>query len=68
MNDFYYMLLHCYRGEFAFVEQNSLTCDLTVDTPFDAGSWDDVFKVAVGLYLFGTVVWNIFSSGEKIFD
>jgi ACS family sodium-dependent inorganic phosphate cotransporter len=39
-----------------------------VDTPFDAGSWDDVFKVAVGLYLFGTVVWNIFSSGEKIFD
>ncbi|CAK9218141.1 unnamed protein product [Sphagnum troendelagicum] len=32
------------------------------------GSWDDVFKVAVGLYLFGTVVWNLFSSGEKIFD
>ncbi|KAJ7523416.1 hypothetical protein O6H91_18G050400 [Diphasiastrum complanatum] len=32
------------------------------------GSWDDVFKVAVGLYLFGTVIWNIFSSGERIFD
>ncbi|KAG0622446.1 hypothetical protein M758_3G097900 [Ceratodon purpureus] len=32
------------------------------------GSWDDVFKVAVALYLFGTVVWNVFASGEKIFD
>lgn len=32
------------------------------------GSWDDVFKVAVGLYLFGTVVWNLFATGEQIFD
>ncbi|KAG6557162.1 hypothetical protein Mapa_001089 [Marchantia paleacea] len=32
------------------------------------GSWDDVFKVAVGLYLFGTVVWNVFATGEKQFD
>jgi ACS family sodium-dependent inorganic phosphate cotransporter len=32
------------------------------------GSWDDVFKVSVGLYIFGTVIWNVFSSGEKIFD
>ncbi|ERN09721.1 hypothetical protein AMTR_s00029p00225980 [Amborella trichopoda] len=32
------------------------------------GSWDDVFKVAVGLYLGGTVVWNLFSTGEKILD
>ncbi|XP_021816246.1 sodium-dependent phosphate transport protein 1, chloroplastic isoform X1 [Prunus avium] len=32
------------------------------------GSWDDVFKVSVGLYLFGTVVWNLFSTGEKIID
>nr|XP_023881280.1 sodium-dependent phosphate transport protein 1, chloroplastic-like [Quercus suber] len=32
------------------------------------GSWDDVFKVSVGLYLFGTVVWNLFSTGEKILD
>jgi len=32
------------------------------------GCWDDVFKVSVGLYLFGTVIWNVFSSGEKIFD
>eukprot|EP00252_Welwitschia_mirabilis_P022890 TRINITY_DN6324_c0_g1_i1.p1 TRINITY_DN6324_c0_g1~~TRINITY_DN6324_c0_g1_i1.p1 ORF type:complete len:592 (-),score=91.91 TRINITY_DN6324_c0_g1_i1:472-2247(-) len=32
------------------------------------GSWDDVFKVAVGLYLAGTVVWNLFSTGEKIID
>ncbi|CAB4282302.1 unnamed protein product [Prunus armeniaca] len=32
------------------------------------GSWDDVFKVSVGLYLFGTVVWNLFSTGEKIIE
>ncbi|GMG98305.1 hypothetical protein Nepgr_000145 [Nepenthes gracilis] len=32
------------------------------------GSWDDVFNVSVGLYLIGTVVWNLFSTGEKILD
>ncbi|XP_020219290.1 ascorbate transporter, chloroplastic [Cajanus cajan] len=32
------------------------------------GSWDDVFKVAVALYLIGTLVWNLFSTGEKVLD
>ncbi|KAK4787527.1 hypothetical protein SAY86_011360 [Trapa natans] len=32
------------------------------------GSWDDVFKVAVVLYIIGTLVWNFFSTGEKILD
>ncbi|CAL5400989.1 unnamed protein product [Camellia sinensis] len=32
------------------------------------GSWDDVFKVSVALYIIGTIVWNIFSTGEKILD
>ncbi|GJW41216.1 ascorbate transporter, chloroplastic isoform X3 [Tanacetum coccineum] len=32
------------------------------------GSWDDVFKVAVILYIIGTLVWNIFATGEKILD
>ncbi|VVB06799.1 unnamed protein product [Arabis nemorensis] len=32
------------------------------------GSWDDVFKVAVALYLVGTLVWNLFATGEKILD
>ncbi|GAB2271723.1 Ascorbate transporter, chloroplastic [Dionaea muscipula] len=32
------------------------------------GSWDDVFKVAIGLYIAGTLVWNLFSTGEKILD
>ncbi|KAE8693064.1 Sodium-dependent phosphate transport protein 1 [Hibiscus syriacus] len=32
------------------------------------GSWDDVFKVSIALYLVGTVVWNLFSTGEKILD
>lgn len=33
-----------------------------------AGSWADVWRVAVILYLVGTVVWNLFSTGERIFD
>ncbi|CAK9319074.1 unnamed protein product [Citrullus colocynthis] len=32
------------------------------------GSWDDVFKVAVALYIIGTLVWNIFATGEKVLD
>ncbi|XP_043716094.1 ascorbate transporter, chloroplastic-like isoform X2 [Telopea speciosissima] len=32
------------------------------------GTWDDVFKVAVALYIFGTLVWNFFSTGEKILE
>ncbi|KAG8363311.1 hypothetical protein BUALT_Bualt19G0009200 [Buddleja alternifolia] len=32
------------------------------------GSWDDVFKVAVALYIVGTLVWNFCSTGEKILD
>ncbi|KAL5572875.1 hypothetical protein UlMin_022472 [Ulmus minor] len=32
------------------------------------GSWDDVFKVAVALYIIGTIVWNLFSTGERILD
>lgn len=32
------------------------------------GSWNDVWGVAVGLYLVGTVVWNVFATGEKVFD
>ncbi|XAR63048.1 hypothetical protein NMG60_11022849 [Bertholletia excelsa] len=32
------------------------------------GTWDDVFKVAVALYIIGTLVWNVFSTGEKILD
>ncbi|XP_021767095.1 ascorbate transporter, chloroplastic-like [Chenopodium quinoa] len=32
------------------------------------GSWDDVFKVSIALYLVGTLVWNLFATGEKILD
>ncbi|KAI7752006.1 hypothetical protein M8C21_029563 [Ambrosia artemisiifolia] len=32
------------------------------------GSWDEVFDVAIGLYIAGTVIWNLFSTGEKIID
>ena len=32
------------------------------------GSWDEVWGVAVALYLVGTVVWNVFATGERIFD
>ncbi|CAI5946392.1 unnamed protein product [Closterium sp. NIES-65] len=30
------------------------------------GSWDEVFTVAVALYLVGTVVWNVFATGERV--
>lgn len=33
-----------------------------------SGSWDTVFKVAVVLYIIGTIVWNTFATGEKILD
>lgn len=32
------------------------------------GSWAQVWQVAVGLYLLGTLVWNAFATGERIFD
>ncbi|KAM0850165.1 hypothetical protein ACQ4PT_053260 [Festuca glaucescens] len=32
------------------------------------GSWDNVFQVAVILYIVGTVVWNVFSTGERILE
>lgn len=35
---------------------------------FSVGSWDDVFKVAVVLYIIGTLVWNLFATGEKVLE
>ncbi|XP_043708463.1 probable anion transporter 1, chloroplastic [Telopea speciosissima] len=32
------------------------------------GSWDDVFKVSVTLYIIGILVWNFFSTSEKILE
>ncbi|WIA14652.1 hypothetical protein OEZ85_003155 [Tetradesmus obliquus] len=32
------------------------------------GTWADVWRVAVILYLVGTVIWNLFATGERIFD
>ncbi|KAJ8900661.1 hypothetical protein K2173_025438 [Erythroxylum novogranatense] len=32
------------------------------------GSWVDVFKVAVALYIIGTLVWNLFATGERILE
>lgn len=42
----------------SFISENS----------FSAGSWDDVFKVAVVLYIIGTLVWNLFATGEKVLE
>jgi ACS family sodium-dependent inorganic phosphate cotransporter len=32
------------------------------------GTWSDVWNVAIALYLVGMVIWNLFSTGERIFD
>lgn len=42
----------------SFISENS----------FSAGSWDDVFKVAVVLYIIGTLVWNLFATGERVLE
>ena len=37
-----------------------------VGVVLEDGSWDQVWTVAVGLYVLGTVVWNAFSTGEEL--
>lgn len=32
------------------------------------GSFDTVFKITAGLYLVGTLVWNLFCTGEVVFQ
>jgi ACS family sodium-dependent inorganic phosphate cotransporter len=32
------------------------------------GNWNMVFYVAIVIMLIGTVVWNLFATGEKLFD
>lgn len=41
---------------------------LTTSLPFLPGVWLQVWGVAVALYLVGTVVWNLFATGERVFD
>lgn len=36
--------------------------------PAAQGSWDEVWGVAVALYIVGTVVWNLFATGERVID
>jgi ACS family sodium-dependent inorganic phosphate cotransporter len=31
-----------------------------------SGSWSDVWGVSVALYLVGTLVWNLFATGERV--
>jgi len=32
------------------------------------GSWEQVWQVAIGLYLAGTLIWNTFATGERVLD
>ena len=32
------------------------------------GTWDEVWGVSVTFYLVGTLIWNVFSTGERIFE
>lgn len=32
------------------------------------GSWRLVFLIAAGIYVFGTIVWNLFATGERVFE
>lgn len=60
--------LHQLLVTFIFANFLFVVFTFTLKTSCHAGSWDDVFKVAVALYLIGTLIWNVFSTGEKILD
>ena len=32
------------------------------------GSWQLVFLISAGIYVFGLIVWWLFATGERIFD
>lgn len=32
------------------------------------GTWDDVWRVAIVLYIIGTIIWNLMATGEQIID
>jgi ACS family sodium-dependent inorganic phosphate cotransporter len=32
------------------------------------GRWDLVFYLAAAIFIIGTVVWNVFSTGEQILE
>lgn len=32
------------------------------------GSWNLVFLISAGIYVFGTIVWLLFATGERVFD
>ena len=52
--------------DFAAVVMNVGSCERVI---LDlTGSWDLVFQIAIGFYLLGTVVYNAFASGERVFD
>jgi hypothetical protein len=52
--------------DFAAVVMNGGSCESVI---LDlTGSWDLVFQIAIGFYLLGTVVYNAFASGERVFD
>jgi hypothetical protein len=56
------------QNKFAFLIDSLFQLGVCFSNSFSAGSWDDVFKVAVALYIIGTLVWNLFSTGEKIIE
>ena len=31
------------------------------------GSWDNVWQVAIALYIVGAVIWNCFATGDRVF-
>lgn len=55
---FFFFFFCLLVSSLSFISENS----------FSAGSWDDVFKVAVVLYIIGTLVWNLFATGERVLE
>ena len=32
------------------------------------GSWQLVFMISAGIYVFGALVWLVFATGERVFE
>lgn len=55
-------------GVLAGVLSSIVTGRILQQVGANPNAWDDVFLIAILFQLLGAVVWNVFSTGERIFD
>lgn len=55
-------------GVMAGVLSSIVTGRILNEAGANAAAWDDVFLIAIVFQLAGALVWNLFATGERIFD